>query len=400
MSKFSLFDGIKSLVSSIVNTRQVTETNTITAERVNDHELRAIMRNGLGSKIIRIKNGYALKDEMVFETPGEQKFFKKKLRPSVKKAGGQMLAFGRSIILINESGADHSSPMTKPPEVYKLDVFSGDMVSITEVSTDLSDERYNKPKFYNVRGVQFHHSRVVDFRYVEPPEFDLPTYRYGGISEFELIYAQMVNDGIVERCAPATLEKNSTLFYKVKGFKDALQAKQEKDILEFFSSTEKARSMFGAGIVDADDDVINVDQTLTNLDGVDQITLRRLAMVTSIPLAILIGENVKGLNSTGENEMQVWAESIETLQQDFYLDPINELLEKLGLGVAEFSKVQNTTPSQRAELESKFVSTAKMLWEMGEDAGAYLESKEIIAKDDFSKFFEEPEEDENDSDAQ
>lgn len=386
-NKWSFKDGLKSLLSSLVNTRSAANANTITAQVVDQVELRAIYRSGLGNKIIRVKNGYALKDDLIFADPAEKVFYQTRLAKSVKKAGGFMLGFGRGVIVINERGADLATPQIGELGPYKLDVFSGDMVTANGVSIDLTDVRYQKPQFYNIRDRQFHHSRVIDFRYVEPPEFDLPLYQWGGIPEFELIYNQMVNDGVVERASASIIEKSSTLFYKIKGFKNALQNKQEADLKNFFSLTEQSRSIYGAGLIDSEDDVINIDQKLNNLDGVDQITLRRLAMVTGIPLSILIGENVKGLNSTGTVEKQVFNEMIETLQQDFYLDPVNELLEKLDRQPITFSGSQNITPIEKIEYEGKAIINAKALWEMGQDPNKYLEDHGVIEKDDFAEMF-------------
>ncbi len=387
-SIMKFFDGLVSLISDITNTRQAVNTNTIVAAKLAATELREIYKTGLGSKIVRIKNGYALKTPLIFKDPLDKKRFEKKLLPAIKKAGGFMIGFGRSIIVINSSGDDLSKPLTTPPKNYKLDVFSGDMVTAVDVSLDLADERYNKPKYYIVRGHRFHHTRIIDFRYVEPPEFDLPVYNYGGMSEFELIYNQLVNDGVIERACPAIIEKGSTLFYKIKGFKNLLASKQEKDVLNFFSATERARSAFGAGLIDAEDDVVNITQQFANLDSVDQISLRRLAMVTGIPLAVLVGESVRGLNSTGEKEKQLFDELIETIQGDYYLPPINELLEKLGLQPVEFSKIQNATPNEKMDYETKAIENAKKLWEMGEDFGGYLEERGVIEPDNFAEFFE------------
>jgi len=49
MSKFE--DGVKSLISGLMNRRDAISTN-------------AFYRTGIGSKIIRLKAGYALKDTM------------------------------------------------------------------------------------------------------------------------------------------------------------------------------------------------------------------------------------------------------------------------------------------------------------------------------------------------
>jgi hypothetical protein len=387
-----IFDGLKNLLSSLANERNAVNANSIVSTRVQPNELRAIYRTGLGNKIVRIKNGYALKKSIKFADVSEEQFYNRHIQKAVKKAGSFMLAFGRAVILINVAGcSDHTQPLTETPERYKLDVFSGDMVNAQNVSIDLANDRYNQPTIYNVRGFGFHHSRVIDFRYVEPPEMDLALYNYGGIPEFELIYNQLINDGVVERASASILDRSSTMFYKVKGLKAALQAKQESDILQFFSLTERARSIFGAGLIDSEDGVENVTQALTNLDSADQITLRRLAMVTGIPLAILVGESVRGMNSTGDTEKEIFNEMISTLQEDYYLEPINELLDTLGRKPIEFSESQNITATEKIEYEGKAIKNALDLFTMGEDYSDYLIDRGIIQKDDFGGFFEDSE---------
>ena len=396
--KIPFYDGLKSLVSALINERNASAANEIVSHRIAYHELRAIFRTGLGNKIIRIKNGYALKEPFLFENPQNKDFYNKRISRAVKKAGSFMLGFGRGVIVINEIGADLSKPASGKLGTFKLDVFSGDMVTAGVVSMDLKAPRYFQPEFYHIRGHQFHYSRIVDFKYIEPAELDLPLYQYGGVSEFELIYNQLVNDGVIERASATMIDRNSTLFYKVKGFKSALQAKQESDILNFFSLTEKARNSMGAGLIDSEDDAFTVDQTLTNLDKVDQISLRRLAMVTSIPLAILVGENVKGLNSTGDTEKQVFNEAMEILQQDYYLDPINELFLKLGMPPISFSDSQNITPIEKIKYEGLALDNAKKMWEIGEDFGPYLEGRGVIEKDNFAEMFEKDEDPEGEID--
>jgi hypothetical protein len=250
------------------------------------------------------------------------------------------------------------------------------------------DDRYYMPKFYSVRGTQFHYSRVVDFIYYEPTEFDKPLYQYGGVPEFELIYGQLIHDAIVERAAPTILEKNSNLFYNVTGLKDAIQDGQEDYIKRYFAALEDGRSIYGAGLIDAEDSVSSVAQTLTNLSETDTITLRRIAMVTGIPLAVLIGENVKGLNSSGDNEMMIFQDMIETLQNDYILSPLQQVFDKLGFGDIHFTENQGRTPEQKIVYETSVIQNARALYDMGEDYAAYLEEHDVIQKDDVSAFFE------------
>ena len=396
-------DGVRSIYNDLGNTRSADANNTITSEiRLNTNQMNGIYKSGIGSKILKLKIGNALKETIQFEDEKQEEIYNVRLKYSIKSASKYMMAFGRSIIVLYERGEDLSQPRLKKFNIAttELKVFSGDMVSVTDYSLDLMDKRYYKPKHYIIRGCDVHYSRVIDFSYYEPIELDRPVYNFGGISEFELIYKQLLHDSIVERCASTIIEKNATLFYKVEGLKSAMQVGDEDWIKQYFRELENARSIFGAGLLDAKDEAFVVNQSLTNLADVDTITLRRIAMVTGIPLAILVGENVKGLNSSGDNELKIFQDTIENLQEDYLLKPINELMEKLDLEPISFKENQGRTPENRIEFESKAIENANKLYNIGEDHSKYLEEYDITIKDELANSFfpdeEDPEEDPED----
>lgn len=382
-------DGLVNVVNQITNRRNVHSTNVIRRNKMDDAEMRALLVTGLGSKIVRLKVGYALNDTLAFEDDAQKALYDRHLKRAVKRAAKFALAFGRGIVVLNERGEDLYAPRTRPVDITKtrFSVFSGDMVTPLDVSIDLNDSRYMKPGYYSVNGHNFHHTRVIDFTYVEPAEQDAALYRYGGVSEFELIRNQIVNDGIVERASGAIVEKNATVFHKIKGFKEALQAGQDKELIDYYSILADLRSIYGDGIIDAEDDVISVAQALTNLADVDQITLRRLAMVTGLPLTVLVGEAVKGLNASGEQERQTFQDTIENLQFDYLLDPINDLFNACDMGSVEFAENQGGSALERVEFETKAIANAKALWEMGEDYRRYLRDNDLSQKDPFAEMF-------------
>lgn len=392
----AFFDGLTNVINGLTNRRNSLDQNIITKRALNDSDKRAIYKTGVGNKIIRLKAGGALKEALQFKNTHDQDLYNARLARHVKQAAQFMLAFGRGIVVMYERDADLTKPMPTGVSAsdISLKVFSGDMITVGNVSTDLTDPRYYKPLSYSVRGFPIHWTRVIDFTYVEPVELDKPEYRYGGISEFELIYEQLVNDGIVERASARIVERNSSFVYKVKGFKEALQAKRDKDVLRYFGAIEDARSIYGAVLVDSEDDCKSVDQTLANLSDVDQITLRRLAMVTGLPLTWLVGESAKGLNSSGETETQTYRDTIETLQSDYLVEPINQLARVFGLGVVKFRDNQGETAASRMQYEAQAIDAALKLHTMGEDANTYLVDRDIIKRDDWESFFSDPDEQE------
>ena len=382
-------DGLTSLTNKLANRRNVHNTNRMTSSRVDWDELRAIYRTGVGSKIIRVKSGIALNDTLQFNSSGDKEYYEERLQQHVKNACKFMLAFGRGLIVIQEPGADLSQPLPDIKDWSKVNyqVFSGDMVYIQSIEYNLASPNYFKPQFYGVRGFTIHPSRVVDMTYVQPVEFDAPGYFFGGISEFELIRNELVSDQIIQRAVPAILEKSSTLFYKIQGFKELLADRESNDLLEYLSGMEDLRSVYGAGILDSEDEVVPISQALSNLAESDMITLRRLAMVTGLSLSTLVGEPPKGLNGSGEGDRQVDMQTIKALQSEYLLDKINRLMSMHGRGRVWFKENQGQTDKDRITQESEVIKNALVLWQMGMDYAKYLEDNGAIETDAFDKMF-------------
>jgi len=388
----SFWDGLKSMVSTLINRRTASYQNAFDPTVLDMSTIQKIYRTGVGNKIVRLKSGHALKNTIDFENQDDKDLYDKRLAKHVKKAVRWMIASGRGIIVLHGRGADLGRPLItdeiKNLERLIISSFDGTIVTVSNHDPDLESPRYLKPTLYAVRGQQIHWSRIIDFTYIEPPEMDKPAYRYGGISEFELIYEQLIADGVMQRASPRVVEKASRLFYKVKGFKEQMAVGNESQMVQYFERMEDINGLFSAGLIDAEDEVQSIAQTISNLSDADQITLRRLAMVTGIPLALLVGENVKGLNSTGDNERAAFQDMIEALQSDYILEPLNELMRKLSAGSISFKENQSETANDRIDYETKAIANAVNLQAMGEDYHAYLVDKSIIVEDDFDKVFE------------
>lgn len=386
-------DGLRSFTSALVNQRSASTQNGFELSKLTHTEQTAIYATGLGSKIVRLKAGGALAGTIQFETADDEDFYDRVLKYKVREAARWMLVYGRGIAVVFMPGENLREPLNRrqlDPERAQCTVFSGDMISVSDIERDLQNPRYYQPKEYIVRGEPIHYSRVVDFTYVKPSELEAPRYHYGGISEFDLIYDQLIADGVVQRASPRIIDKASTLFYKVEGFKDAMKLGQEKDMVDYFTRLEDVRGTMAAGLIDAGDEVVPVEQTISNLADADQITLRRLAMVTGLSITRLVGENVKGLNSSGDNEQSMDREMLETFQDEYLLPRINELMALFGRNEIAFRDNQGETAADRMEYETKAISNARLLYEMGEDHTGYLRDKDILQPDSFDTVFPPP----------
>ncbi|MFW2306476.1 anti-CBASS protein Acb1 family protein [Aliarcobacter butzleri] len=394
---FSFKDGLKSLTNLLANNRSGVNNNKLFSTAVSNDELNSIYKLGIGRKIVNIKSSNIFKEGFSAEgKPGAEtlKFIDKKLLKELKKASEYMMAFGRGVIVIIDRNAnDPSQPMKSVNlQTVRFKAFSGAKVTV-QINSSLNelDERYNEPEYYRIGTQVIHHSRVMDFQYYQPVEDDKSSYNYGGISEFELIYSQLINDSVIERAIPTLVEKISTMFYKIKDFKSKLQQKQEKHLVDYFHRLENLRSIYGAGLLDSEDDTKTETQNLSGLDSVDTITLRRLSLVTGIPLSWLVGENVKGLNSSGKTEETIFWSMVKNLGNDFILPVLNQKLEFMGLTVVWFNEQYQSTPTEKADYETKVFTNALLVQQLGLDDIAYIKDRgvEIDVKKNFDEIFNE-----------
>lgn len=377
-------DGLTNIVNSLSNSRSVVGQYThMPTAKLSDSVLRSVYKSGIGSRIIDIKCGYAINDTLQFESDSDAELYQKRYAHKVKEAVRWMLVYGRAIIVLHHVGDKLSQPLGKVrPDDVVLSVFGGDEANAQAIDTDLQSERYMIPTVYQVAAESIHHSRVVDFVYRKPPAYERPNYKYGGISEFETIYEQVLSDGVIQRATPRIVEKASTMFYKVLGFRDKMAMKQDREIINYFTTLENHRGLYGAGLLDADDEVEIVSQSITGLAEIDMLGLRRLAMVTGIPLNVLVGESAKGLNSNGKQERATLQDTIESLQSEYLQEPIGRLFELCNMGDVKFKDNQGESANERAEYDKLAIENATGLAALGEDHRSYLVERGIIKEDD------------------
>ena len=234
-------DGLTNVVNALVQRRSGQVTNRISHIKMDEQEMREAAKTGLGNKIVSLKTGYALNDTLNFKDVSDKAIYEKHLQKHVKQAVRDMLAYGRCCIVMIEHGANLAQPRRGEVDLTKttFKAISGDIIRGQTASMDLLSPRYMMPVAYNARGRTFHHSRVIDFTYVKPPEIEAAQYYYGGISEFEMIRAQFINDGIVERASGTIVEKNSTVFHKMEGFKEQLQSGNDEAIIRYYSTLRR-----------------------------------------------------------------------------------------------------------------------------------------------------------------
>jgi hypothetical protein len=79
--------------------------------------------------------------------------------------------------------------------------------------------------------------------------------------------------------------------------------------------------------------------------------------------------------------------TIETLQSDYLLEPINRIMAMHGRGPVCFKDNQGESPTERMAFETEAIKNALALWQMGEDYGKYLTDNGVTTEDPFDLMF-------------
>lgn len=376
-------DSLTNTLSELQNSRNAISNHRQERTGRDLAELSALFSsNGLCRRIVDIKAGYALSDSIKFTLVESAQSYNSELASKVLECARYMVAFGRGAIALTRDGENLAEPFDSEGEgKLTATVFAGNEIFTTaENQTHPSLPRYRQPTAYQMGGVHFHYSRVVDFTWVKPSPIDLPIYNYGGMSEFEICRDELILNGIITTALGNIVGQMSTFVRKIDGFHDALRAGQKDAIINAMSVSEVNRGLTGSLLIDGKDDVLAVSQTLTGLSEVDQSALRRLSMVTGIIMPLLIGENVKGLNATGDNERQLHNVMVSAIRNNHLKGPLTQLFKAFRMGDWAFSDDGSESEFQRADRHAKIIANAAALENMGLDGSQLIYDSGIIAE--------------------
>lgn len=243
--------------------------------------------------------------------------------------------FGIGIALPKIDGIDYTKPYN--PDGIKKGSFKGitimDPYWLTpqfdeETMVDPTNPNFYKPTHYlTAKGDKIHASHFIIIRRKEVPDILKPTYYFGGIPLTQEIYERVYAAEKSANEQPLLL-----LTKRLNGWKVDLQAffanpkEYEKRIRNF---TDK-RDNQGVLIIDHEDDMFQIDTSLSDLDQVVMSQYKLVAAVARIPVDKLFELNPSGaLSNSGDFNIKNYTQDLNTIQNDLYkpfIDRINEIV--------------------------------------------------------------------------
>jgi len=297
-----------------------------------------------------------------------------KLDDIIKRAVKDALVCGHSLILLVDKTQKPSGKMSaarlkgRKPNFVEVD---GRYIATTPC-IDILDARFNTPTKYFAAGVPFDPSFVANFNAIDPTSYLAPNYKYMGMSYYEAAYQAIINDQILSQAIPNIVYRSSISNYKITGMKDAINSGTEDDILRYISAAEDAKSVLNCTVIDADDTLEVLERQLAGLEGLDQRSVYRLAAAYGIAATILLGKSPDGQNATGDKDIESFYNFIEEWQKK-WLPQLRWIYQVLIASLTgrddinfelNFNKVNMTTPSQKAEMDAKYLENVQKMIDM------------------------------------
>ena len=236
--------------------------------------------------------------------------------------------------------------------IYMIPEFTKD-----GLSNPLSSN-FMRPLYWVVNGTKIHRSHFVILYGSEVADFLKPTYRYGGVSLVQQIYERLHKAERTANEAPEIALNKRTLVHKMNTSKIAANPTA---ILSTMEAQNQLRNNHGQMIVDTDDEVQQLDTSLSDFKDLIQGQYQLVAAQARIPYIKLLQDSPTGLSQTGTFEIADYNESVSEVQEN-ELGPIlfehyrrlirSEICPKFGVKPFDFTivwePVDNPTSAERA----------------------------------------------------
>ena len=304
------------------------------------------------------------------------------LNDKLLKWGYYYNVFGTAFMLPIIDGIDDKA-REKPynPDGIKKGSFKG--ISVIEpywmipefdldTMTDPTNINFFEPEYYRTaKGKRIHKSHLIIGRRKFVSDILKPSYYYGGISLAQEIYERVYASEKCANEAPLLLLTKRLNVYKVKLKDFFLNPAKYKKMAEAITTM---RDNQGILFTDREDEVEQIDTTLSDLDQVIMEQYKLVSAIARIPVDKLFETNpTGGLSASGDYNIKNYNQDLNTLQNDLFrpaIDRINEIVmrsefeSKDRVGII-FNPTDNPTEKEIAELNEKKAQTMAVYLQNG-----------------------------------
>lgn len=257
------------------------------------------------------------------------------------------------------------------------------MPSLTDLVTDYGPD-LGMPKYYDVvtqaaglSNQKIHYSRVIRIDGVTLPYWQRIAENLWGQSVIERLLDRLVAFDSATTGAAQLVHKAHLRIYKLEKFRETIASggKAFEAMIQSIQYIRQFQSNEGLTVIDAKDQFESQQYSFTGLGDLMLQFGQQLSGALQIPLVRLFGQSPAGLNSTGESDLRMYYDGIQTQQERRLRTPLDHLFKVLSWSVLgkplpddfgfEFTPLWQMTPDQRVTFVQGTTSSVLLAHESG-----------------------------------
>ena len=288
--------------------------------------------------------------------------------------GGSMVYLG-----FKDGGADLMQPAREGAEVAFLEVFHRFEVQGVEGSriTDPADPMFDRPQQWQVigqnrTGLRFHTSRCIIFPgqpRADNFEVAAGTDRDWDDSVLQAMWEDVSRYGLFWQSISHLMQISSVGVLKIAGLIDMLTKENQADAEARIDLLNEALSITRLMMLDADkaEEYHREAVSFTDVPALLQELQQATAGAVEMPVSVLFGRAPAGLNATGESDLRLWYDTVDTWRERV-LTPRAEALivacERRAVDI-EWPPLWEPTEKECAEVRNLKLQGDHILWQDG-----------------------------------
>lgn len=253
--------------------------------------------------------------------------------------------YGGCVAIIQIAGQDLSTPMRLDtigrgqfdglavydrwmlqPDLGRL-IKSGPMIGLPEFYRIVTS--YGSTGAAQDFGTAVHYSRVIRSIGIKLPIFQAVTEQYWGESVIERLYDRLLAFDTATMGAANLIDKAHLRMIGINGLREilAMGGPAEENLLKMFSYVRQMQTNEGITLLDKEDEWQTSTYSFSGLSDMMIQFNQQLSGSCAIPMVRLFGQSPAGLNATGESDLRMYYDSINSQQESRLRTPMETLLQ-------------------------------------------------------------------------
>lgn len=164
--------------------------------------------------------------------------------------------------------------------------------------------------------LRIHHSRIIRNIGIELPFFQSINEQFWGESVLERMWDRLISYDTATMSSANLIERANNRTVGIQGFRQIIGAggKALEGLSKMFDMMREFQTNEGLTLIDKDDSFASTSYSFAGLDSLLLQFGQQLSGASGIPLVRLLGQSPAGLSATGDSDMRIYYDNINSQQ--------------------------------------------------------------------------------------